>query len=153
MAEYLKIGEKAPDFTLQDKDGKEIKLSDFLGKKVILYFYPKDNTPGCTQEALDFRDNFDEIKLKNAVVLGISKDSVKSHEGFASKHSLNFTILSNPETNVIDTYGAWQEKTMCGRTSMGTVRTTYVIDEKGIVQNVYKVSKVAGHVAKVIEEL
>ncbi len=153
MAEYLNIGDKAPNFTLQDKDGNNVTLSDFLGKKVILYFYPKDSTPGCTQQAQDFRDSIKAIGLKNAVVLGVSKDSVKSHQNFASKNDLNFTILSDPEKEVINLYGAWQEKTMYGKKSMGVVRTTYIIDEQGNVEKVYKVSKVAGHVEKVVNEL
>jgi len=150
---YLEIGSKAIDFTLKNKDNKEIKLSDYLGKKVILYFYPKDDTPGCTQEACDFRDNLVSFEEKNCVILGISQDSTESHIRFANKYDLNFEILSDPDLEVINKYGVWQLKKNYGKEYMGIVRTTYVIDESGKVENAIKVSRVKGHVEKVLEQL
>ncbi|MGP1507347.1 MAG: thioredoxin-dependent thiol peroxidase [Sphaerochaeta sp.] len=129
----LEIGTKAPDFELPDQNGKTHKLSDYLGKKVILYFYPKDNTPGCTKQACGFSQRNPQISEKGAVVLGISKDSVASHKKFEQNYSLSFTILSDPELNAIKAYGVWQEKKNYGKVSMGVVRTTYLIDEKGTV--------------------
>ena len=111
----LEIGTKAPDFTLKDKDGKEVSLSDFLGKKVILYFYPKDNTPGCTRQACAFAETYEEFRSHNFEVIGISKDSVSSHVKFAEKYSLPFVLLSDPELSAIQAYGVWQEKKMCGK--------------------------------------
>ncbi len=127
----IEIGTKAPDFQLQDQDGKTHRLSDYLGKKVILYFYPKDNTPGCTKQACGFSERGPQFREKGAVVLGISKDSVASHKKFQQNYSLGFTILSDPELNVIKAYGVWQEKKTYGKVSMGVVRTTYLIDENG----------------------
>lgn len=150
---YLEVGSDAIDFQLQNKDGKLIKLSDYKGKKIVLYFYPKDNTKGCTVEALDFKANLDAFNDKNAVVLGISKDSVKSHCNFSSKYELNFEILSDEDLEVIKAYGVWQLKKNYGKEYFGIVRTTYVIDENFKIQNVYKVSKVAQHVEKVLEQL
>ncbi len=132
----LKTGMKAPDFTLEDANGKNVSLSDFLGKKVVLYFYSKDNTSGCTKQALAFAENNEEIESKNAVVIGISKDTSATHKKFAEKHGLNFILLADPELVALSTYGVWQEKKMCGKTCMGTVRTTFIIDEKGIIENV-----------------
>lgn len=129
----IEIGIKAPDFQLQDQDGKIHRLSDYLGKKVILYFYPKDNTPGCTKQACGFSERGPQFREKGAVVLGISKDSVASHKKFQQNYSLGFTILSDPELNVIKAYGVWQEKKNYGKVSMGVVRTTYLIDENGVV--------------------
>ena len=129
----IEIGTKAPDFELQDQDGKTHRLSDYLGKKVILYFYPKDNTPGCTKQACGFSERGPQFREKGAVVLGISKDSVASHKKFEQNYSLGFTILSDPELSVIKAYGVWQEKKNYGKVSMGVVRTTYLIDENGIV--------------------
>ncbi len=139
------IGESAPDFTLLSDDGKEVSLKDYLGKKVVLYFYPKDGTPGCTKEAKEFRDLAEEFSKENAVILGVSKDSVKSHQRFKEKHSLPFTLLSDPEGKVLDLYGVWKKKTMYGRTFMGTERTTFLIDEEGIVKKEYRKVKVKGH--------
>ncbi len=150
---YLDIGSSAPDFTLQNKDGKEISLSDYLGQKVILYFYPKDSTSGCTKEACDFRDRVEYFDEKNAVVLGISKDSVKSHLKFATNNELNFEILSDPNLDVIKAYGVWQLKKNYGKEYMGVVRTTYVLNELGQVEKVYKVTRVNDHVKKVLEDL
>ncbi len=132
----LNIGDAAPSFTLKDRSGSDVSLSDFQGKKVVLYFYPKDNTPGCTRQACAFGALYGEFAKRNAVVIGISKDSVASHEKFADKYSLPFILLSDPELTVIKDYGVWQEKKMYGKVSMGVVRTTFLIDEKGIVQNV-----------------
>ncbi|MBQ6950397.1 MAG: peroxiredoxin, partial [Clostridia bacterium] len=124
----LQPGQKAPDFTLMDQNGKEVRLSDFLGKKVVLYFYPKDNTPGCTKQACAFASAYDAFREKDIVVIGISKDSVSSHVKFAEKYHLPFILLSDPERKAIEPFGVWQEKKMCGKVSMGVVRTTYIID-------------------------
>ena len=132
----LEIGTKAPDFTLADKDGKQISLSDFLGKKVVLYFYPKDNTPGCTRQACAFAGAYAEFQKRGVEVIGISKDSVASHQKFADKFSLPFVLLSDPERKAIEAYGVWQEKKMCGKVSMGVVRTTFLIDENGMIADV-----------------
>ena len=130
----LEVGMKAPKFTLPDKNGNMVSLSDFLGKKVVLYFYPKDNTPGCTRQACAFALKNQEIENKNAVVIGISKDSVNSHLNFATKHNLPFVLLSDSDLSVIQAYGGWQEKKLYGKVSMGVVRTTFLIDEQGNVQ-------------------
>jgi peroxiredoxin Q/BCP len=132
----LQIGTKAPDFTLKDQNGNDVRLSDFAGKKVILYFYPKDNTSGCTKQACAFAKHDEALRGLNAVVIGVSKDSVKSHLGFAAKYNLPFTLLSDPELQAIQAYGVWQEKKMCGKVSMGVVRTTYLIDEQGMILRV-----------------
>ena len=132
----LQPGQKAPDFTLMDQNGKEVRLSDFLGKKVVLYFYPKDNTPGCTKQACAFASAYDAFREKDIVVIGISKDSVSSHVKFAEKYHLPFILLSDPERKAIEPFGVWQEKKMCGKVSMGVVRTTYIIDENGIISHV-----------------
>ena len=129
----LNIGDKAPDFTLLDKDGKSVSLSDFLGKRVVLYFYPKDNTPGCTRQACAFAQSFEEFKNLNVTVIGISKDSVNSHKNFAAKYTLPFILLSDPDLEAIKAYDVWQEKKNYGKVSMGVVRTTYLIDENGII--------------------
>lgn len=127
----LKEGMQAPEFALTDKDGNKISLSDFYGKKVVLYFYPKDNTPGCTRQACAFAAAYGEFEKKNAIVIGISKDNVSSHVKFAEKYSLPFVLLSDPELQAIQAYGVWQEKKLYGKTSMGVVRTTFLIDEQG----------------------
>lgn len=132
----LEIGMKAPEFTLPDKNGNMISLSNFLGKKVVLYFYPKDNTPGCTRQACAFALKNKEIEDKNAVVIGISKDSASSHLNFASKYNLPFILLSDVELSTIKAYGVWQEKKLYGKVSMGVVRSTFLIDEQGYVQAV-----------------
>jgi len=132
----LTVGTKAPDFTLQDQEGKIVSLSDFLGKKVVLYFYPKDNTPGCTRQACAFAAAYTGFCEKNIAVIGISRDSVASHQRFAAKHNLPFVLLSDPELFAIQAYGVWQEKKMCGKVSMGVVRTTYIIDENGMIEHV-----------------
>ncbi len=132
----LSIGQKAPDFTLQDQNGKEVHLSDFSGKKVVLYFYPKDNTPGCTKQACAFAAAYEDFRRQDIAVIGISKDSVASHVKFAEKYNLPFVLLSDPERKVIEPYGVWQEKKMCGKVSMGVVRTTFIIDENGMVTHI-----------------
>ena len=132
----LTKGIKAPEFTLQDKEGNAVSLSDFLGQKVVLYFYPKDNTPGCTRQACAFASAYDDFRKKNIAVIGVSKDSVASHQKFAEKHNLPFVLLSDPDLVAIKVYDVWQEKKMCGKVSMGVVRTTYIIDENGIIEAV-----------------
>ena len=132
----LEIGMKAPEFTLPDQKGQEISLSDFLGKKVVLYFYPKDNTPGCTRQACAFGAQYAGFKEKNVVVIGISKDSVASHQKFAEKYDLPFILLSDPDRKVIEAYGVWQEKKNYGKISMGVVRTTFLIDETGCIERI-----------------
>lgn len=132
----LEAGIKAPDFTLQDKEGKEVSLSDFAGRKVVLYFYPRDNTPGCTRQACAFAENYGEFEKRNVTVIGVSKDSAASHAKFADKHQLPFILLSDPELQAIMGYDVWKEKKLYGKVSMGVVRTTYVIDEKGIIEKV-----------------
>ena len=132
----LEAGTKAPDFTLMDKDGNTIRLSDFLGKKVVLYFYPKDNTPGCTRQACAFAASYEQFKTQNIVVIGISKDSAASYLKFAQKYDLPFILLSDPELQAIQAYDVWQEKKLYGKVSMGVVRTTYIIDEQGNIDKV-----------------
>ncbi|WP_455256703.1 peroxiredoxin [Peptoniphilus asaccharolyticus] len=129
----LEIGAKAPEFELEDQNGKVHRLEDYRGKKVILYFYPKDNTPGCSMQAVGFSELKAEYEDKNAVVLGVSKDSVKSHKNFETKKDLKITILSDPELKTIKDYDVWKEKTIFGKTALGIVRTTYVIDEEGTI--------------------
>lgn len=127
----LQIGEKAPSFTLKNKDGEDVSLSDFLGKRVVLYFYPKDQTPGCTRQACAYAGAYRAFQKKNVVVIGISKDSVSSHQRFAEKYNLPFILLSDPDRIAIEAYGVWQEKRMAGKIGMGVVRTTIIIDEEG----------------------
>ena len=140
---------KAPEFTLKDQNGKDISLSDFRGKKVLLYFYPKDNPSGCTKQACAFAALNSEIESKNAVVIGVSRDSAASHQKFADKNGLNFLLLSDPGAEVTNLYGAWQEKTMCGKTSMGVVRTTVIIDENGEVEKIMSKVKAESNPADV----
>ncbi len=149
----LQEREKAPEFTLNNQDGKPVSLSDFLGKKVVLYFYPRDNTPGCTREACAFRNSFQVFAEHGIVVLGVSKDSEKAHRGFIEKQSLPFDLLSDPEHRVIEAYGAWQEKKLYGKVSMGTVRSTYVIDENGVIERVYPKVKPDDHAAQILKDL
>ena len=132
----LEVGTKAPEFTLPDKDGNSVSLSDFLGKKVVLYFYPKDNTPGCTKQACAFAASYEGFKAKNVAVIGVSKDSVASHQKFAAKYDLPVLLLSDPELQAIQAYGVWQEKKLYGKVSMGVVRSTYLIDEQGVIARV-----------------
>lgn len=137
----LEVGTKAPDFTLLDKDEKDVRLSDFLGQKVVLYFYPRDNTPGCSRQACAFKESYDGFKAENVVVIGVSKDSTKSHVKFAEKYDLPFILLSDPELEAIQGYDVWQEKKMYGKVSMGVVRATYIIDEKGFIEKVFPKAK------------
>lgn len=142
----LKEGLKAPDFTLIGSDKKEHKLSDYLNKKIILYFYPKDNTPGCSQEAQDFKDAIKEFNSKNIVILGISRDSLKSHDKFIAKYDLPFILLSDEDETVCNLYGVLKEKNMFGKKSIGVERSTFLINEDGIITKVYRKVKVPGHV-------
>ncbi len=132
----LEVGTKAPDFSLLDKEGNQVKLSDFLGKRVVVYFYPKDNTPGCTRQACAFAQNYEAFKNQDVVVIGISKDSVASHQKFAQKYDLPFILLSDPELQAIQAYDVWKEKKLYGKVSMGVVRTTYLIDPQGMIEKV-----------------
>ena len=149
----LKIGQKAPPFSLLDDKGKKVSLKDFKGQKVILYFYPKDDTPGCTKEACAFRDGIDEVRESGAVVLGVSCDSVESHNKFSTKYDLNFPLLSDPEKTVVQAYGVWKEKSMYGRQYMGIERTTFVIDEQGKIAHIFPKVKVTSHFEDVMGEL
>jgi len=149
----LDIGDKAPDFCALDENGKENCLKDFKGKWVVLYFYPKDNTPGCTREAQDFTEKFEEFEKLNAVVVGISPDSVESHKKFKEKKNLKVILLSDPERKVIESYDVWKLKKMCGREYYGVVRTTYLIDPEGKVAYVWKNVRVKGHVDAVKKKL
>ncbi len=149
----LSVGTMAPDFTLPDQNGENHTLSAYRGKKVILYFYPKDQTSGCIKEACSFRDRYPQITEKGAVILGISKDSVKSHKNFEEKQSLPFTLLSDEETKVIQAYDVWKEKKLAGRTYMGIVRSTYLIDEEGVIIKTYEKVKPADHGGEVLGDL
>jgi len=134
----LDVGTIAPDFSLNDAQGNIISLSCFKGKKVVVYFYPKDNTPGCTKQACAFRDAYEGFKNTNVVVIGISKDSIKSHANFVAKYNLNFILLSDPELQAIQAYDVWKEKKLYGKVSMGVVRSTYIINEEGIIEKVFE---------------
>ena len=149
----LEIGMKAPDFSLPDKDGNTVRLSDFQGKKVVLYFYPKDNTPGCTRQACAFAASYEQFKAQDATVIGISKDSVASHLKFAQKYDLPFILLSDPELQAIQAYGVWQEKKLYGKVSMGVARTTYIIDEQGIIEKVMPKVKPDTNAAEILAYL
>jgi peroxiredoxin Q/BCP len=146
-------GDKAPAFKLEGDDGKTHTLSEFSGKTLILYFYPRDNTPGCTTEACDFRDAGAVYKKKKAVIVGVSPDSVASHEKFKQKHGLDFLLLADPDHKVAAAYGAWGEKTLYGKKSMGLIRSTFVIDPKGVIVTAQRKVKVNGHVAAILEGL
>ena len=149
----LETGVKAPDFTLFDKDGNEVSLSDFAGKKVVLYFYPRDNTPGCTRQACAFAGSYEAFKSRDVVVIGVSKDSVASHVKFAAKYDLPFILLSDPELEVIRAYDVWQEKKNYGKVSMGVVRATYVIDENGVIEKVMPKVKPDTNAAEILAYL
>jgi len=146
-------GTQIENFTLEDNDGNSVSLKDFAGKKVVVYFYPKDDTPGCTKEACSFRDNYDAILAKGAVVIGISADSVKSHSGFKKKYDLPFHLLSDPQKSVIQLFGAWGEKSMYGKTYEGILRSTFILDETGKVIKVYPKVKPAEHAEEILKEL
>ena len=149
----LETGTKAPDFSLPDQDGVMHSLSRYRGKKVILYFYPRDNTPGCTKQACGFRDLYPQFTEKGAVVLGVGKDSVASHKKFQEKYQLSFPILSDTELQVIQAYDVWKEKKLYGKVSMGVVRTTYLIDENGIISKAFGKVKAAQNPEQMLEEL
>ena len=149
----LEIGVKAPGFTLADKDGNAVSLSDFAGKKVILYFYPKDNTPGCTRQACAFAGSYEAFKSLDIAVIGVSKDSVASHAKFAAKYDLPFILLADPELEAIRAYDVWQEKKLYGKVSMGVVRTTYVIDENGMIEKVMPKVKPDTNAAEILAYL
>ncbi|MGC4114690.1 MAG: thioredoxin-dependent thiol peroxidase [Myxococcales bacterium] len=149
----LSIGKKAPKFKLVSDDGQEVQLSDFAGQKVVLYFYPKDNTPGCTREACDFRDKLSEFKKKGVAVLGVSRDSTASHQKFKQKFDLTFPLLSDPETKMLEAYGAWGEKVMYGKKVTGIIRSTVLLDEEGKIAKVWPKVKVDGHADEVLSEV
>ena len=149
----LEKGMNAPDFTLSDKDGNAVSLSDFRGKKVVLYFYPKDNTPGCTRQACAFAASYDAFRENNIAVIGISRDSVASHVKFAEKYNLPFILLSDPDRIAIEAYGVWQEKKMAGKVGMGIVRSTYLIDENGVIEAVMPKVKPDTNAAEILAML
>ena len=149
----LEIGTRAPEFTLPDQNGNAVRLSDFLGKKVVLYFYPKDNTPGCSRQACAFAGAYEGFKSQNVVVIGISKDSVASHLKFARKYDLPFILLSDTELQAIQVYGVWQEKKLYGKVSMGVVRTTFIIDEQGNIEKIMPKVKPDTNAAEILSYL
>ena len=149
----LKIGDKAPDFSLSDKDGRTVTLSELFGKRIVLYFYPKDNTPGCTRQACAFAGLYGEFQKRDILVIGISKDSVASHQKFAEKHKLPFILLSDPELAAINAYGVWQEKKLCGKTGFGVVRTTFIIDENGYISEIMPKVKPDTNAADILARL
>ncbi|MBE6694266.1 MAG: thioredoxin-dependent thiol peroxidase [Ruminococcaceae bacterium] len=149
----LETGMKAPNFTLLDKDGKEVSLSDFRGKRVVLYFYPRDNTPGCTRQACAFAAAYEEFKAKGVEVIGISKDSEASHARFAEKYNLPFILLSDPELTAIQAYGVWQEKKLYGKVSFGVARTTFIIDAEGNIEAIMARVKPDTNAAEILERL
>ena len=149
----LETGMKAPEFTLPDKDGKLVSLSDFRGKKVVLYFYPRDNTPGCTRQPCAFAAAYEGFKAKDVVVIGVSRDSVASHLKFAQKYDLPFILLSDPELQTIQAYGVWQEKKLYGKVSMGVVRTTFIIDEQGNIEKIMPKVKPDTNAAEILNYL
>lgn len=146
-------GKKAPDFSLSSDTGETVTLKDFRGKKVVLYFYPKDDTPGCTKEACDFQANRKKFKTMNAVILGVSADGVESHQKFKKKFGLDFPLLSDPDKEAVKAYGVWKQKSMYGKTYMGIERTTFIIDEKGVVQKIFPKVKVTDHIEEVLKNL
>jgi peroxiredoxin Q/BCP len=149
----LEVGQRAPAFTLESSDGGSVSLADFRGKNVVLYFYPRDNTPGCTLEAQDFQAALPKLKKQNAVVLGVSRDTIASHCKFRDKYALGFPLLSDPDHKVLEAYGAWGEKVLYGKKSLGIVRTTVLIDAQGKVKRVFPKVKVKGHIDAVLEAL
>lgn len=149
----LQVGKRAPAFNLESDSGEKVSLTSLRGKWVVLYFYPKDDTPGCTQESCDFRDNLSRVEAQGAVVFGVSKDSVASHHKFKEKFSLSFTLLSDPSHAMLEKYGVWKEKKLYGRSYMGVERTTVILDENGKVAHIFPKVKVTGHVASVIKSL
>lgn len=149
----LEVGTKAPDFTLKNQEGQEVSLSQFAGKRVVLYFYPRDNTPGCTRQACGFAQNYEGFTQRDVVVIGVSKDSVASHLKFAQKYELPFVLLSDPDLEAIQAYGVWQEKKLYGKVSMGVVRTTYVIDPQGVIEKVMAKVKPDTNAAEILAYL
>lgn len=149
----MEKGKKVPEFKLSSDDEKVISLKDFKGKKIILYFYPKDNTSGCTEEACNFRDKYDEIEKLNAVVIGVSKDSISSHKKFKSKYNLPFILLSDENNEILEKFGVWKEKSMYGKKYMGIERTTFIIDENGKLIEKFEKVKVKGHIDEVLKSL
>ena len=149
----LEVGTKAPDFELADKNGEMVRLSDYIGKKIVLYFYPKDNTPGCTRQACAFAQSYDAFKEQDVIVIGISKDSVPSHLKFAEKHALPFILLSDPELQSIQAYDVWEEKKIAGKVGFGVVRSTYIIDEHGIIEKSMPKVKPDTNVAEILAYL
>ena len=149
----LEVGMQAPAFTLEDQNGHTVSLKDFLGKRVVLYFYPKDNTPGCTRQACAFAGAYEEFRARGIEVIGISRDSVASHVKFAEKHGLPFTLLADPQLQAIQAYGVWQEKKMCGKVGMGVVRTTFLIDAEGKIERIMPNVKPDTNAAEILAAL
>jgi len=149
----LSVGEKAPDFSLPTGDGKVLSLKDFRGKKVVLYFYPKDDTPGCTREACSFEENLDAVRKKGAVIIGVSADSPDSHQKFSKKYGLSFPLVSDENKNIVEAYGVWKQKSFMGRKYMGIERTTFVIDKEGKIQYMFEKVRVDGHTDQVLAAL
>ncbi|WP_028526282.1 thioredoxin-dependent thiol peroxidase [Runella limosa] len=146
----LQVGDKAPSIEAKDQDGNSIKLSDFQGKKIVIYFYPKDSTPACTAQACSLRDNYEALLAKGFAVLGVSVDDEKSHKKFANKYSLPFPLLADPDHNIVEAFGVWGEKMLYGRKYMGTIRTTFIIDEAGVIQEVISKIDTKNHAAQVL---
>ncbi|MGB3018120.1 MAG: thioredoxin-dependent thiol peroxidase [Ignavibacteria bacterium] len=153
MAKELKVGDKAPAFSLLDDSGSKVSLNDLKGKRVVLYFYPKDDTSGCTKQACSFRDNIRVFEKNNTVVIGVSKDNIASHQKFKKKYDLPFTLLSDESTEMLTKYGVWKEKSMYGKKYMGVERTTFVIDESGKIKSIFNKVKVDGHTDEVLKSL
>jgi peroxiredoxin Q/BCP len=149
----LDIGDKVPDIRLTSSSGKDVSLTDYKGKKIVLYFYPKDDTPGCTTEACEFRDAVKTYEGLNAVIVGVSKDSLKSHDKFMAKYNLPFELLSDEDLKLMELFGVWKEKTMYGKTFLGVNRSTFLIDEKGVIVKAWRNVKVSSHVAEVLDEI
>jgi thioredoxin-dependent peroxiredoxin len=149
----MKVGESAPEFTALDRAGKSISLQDFKGRSIVLYFYPKDNTPGCTTEAIDFTDKLPQFQALNTQVIGISPDSIASHGKFIDKHNLQITLLSDPEHQIADSYGVWQLKKFMGKEYMGIVRSTFLIDPNGTISQIWSNVRVKNHVDNILEKL
>ena len=148
----MKIGDKVPEILGKDAEGREVRMSDYAGRKVVLYFYPKDNTSGCTAQACSLRDGYEELRAAGYEVIGVSKDSATSHQRFAEKHNLPFRLIADTEKELNMTFGVWREKKMCGRTGMGTVRTTFIIDEEGVVTDIIEKVKTAEHSNQILEK-
>ena len=148
----MKIGDKAPEVLGIDANGNEVKLSDFVGRKVILYFYPKDNTPGCTAQACSLRDSYAELQAAGYEVIGVSKDSAASHTKFAQKHELPFTLIADTDKTLNEAFGVWREKKMCGKVGMGTVRTTFIIDEQGVIADIIEKVNTKEHSKQILEK-